>query len=160
MAVKTSPDSKKAFNSLMLPGAVIALIAVAAIALHMTKSPASSPEDVPAAVSTQNQESRSLGGEYQDGEYVAQGSYTTPGGEKTVTITLALEDGVVSAAEFEGHASDPASKRFQAEFAENYTPKVVGKNVDDIELDKVSGSSLTPKGFMDALQSIKVQAQS
>jgi hypothetical protein len=37
---------------------------------------------------------------------------------------------------------------------------VVGKNISELQLTKVSGSSLTPQGFMDALEKIKAEAQS
>jgi 23S rRNA (uracil1939-C5)-methyltransferase len=37
--------------------------------------------------------------------------------------------------------------------------QVVGKNIEELNLTVVNGSSLTPKGFMDALAKIKVDAQ-
>lgn len=51
------------------------------------------------------------------------------------------------------------SARFQDLFAQNYKPLVIGKNIDEVQLGKVSGSSLTPMGFNDALAKIKTQAQ-
>jgi len=37
---------------------------------------------------------------------------------------------------------------------------VIGKNIADVQLSRVSGSSLTPEGFNNALATIKSQAQS
>ena len=37
---------------------------------------------------------------------------------------------------------------------------VVGKNIDEVAITKVAGSSLTPKGFTDALEKIKADAKS
>ncbi len=36
---------------------------------------------------------------------------------------------------------------------------VVGKKIDEVQLTKVAGSSLTPKGFMDALEKVKTEAK-
>lgn len=96
---------------------------------------------------------------YIDGTYEAKGVYTTPGGEREIAVSITVTDDVVTAATFTGFATDPASKRFQGEFAEGFQAQVVGKNIDELNLQKVSGSSLTPKGFMNALETIKVQAQ-
>ena len=41
----------------------------------------------------------------------------------------------------------------------NVKTLVVGKKITDVKLDKVSGSSLTPKGFNDALEQIKTLAK-
>jgi hypothetical protein len=57
------------------------------------------------------------------------------------------------------HPNHPESVQFEGMFADSYKPLVVGKSVDSINLDKVSGSSLTPKGFNDALDQIKSQAK-
>lgn len=96
---------------------------------------------------------------YKDGEYSATGDYVSPGGPREIDLTLTIKDGVITGSEFTGHATDPNSKRFQGEFADNYKTMVVGKNLDEVSLTKVSGSSLTPKGFMDALTKIKEEAQ-
>ncbi len=97
--------------------------------------------------------------EYKDGTYKAVGNYVSPGGPREVNLTLTLKDGVVTDSVFQGLATDPTSKRFQGEFTEGYKPMVVGKNIDAIAITKVSGSSLTPKGFTDALEKIKVEAK-
>jgi hypothetical protein len=36
---------------------------------------------------------------------------------------------------------------------------VVGKNIDEVNLGKVSGSSLTPIGFNNAIEDIRSQAK-
>jgi hypothetical protein len=42
----------------------------------------------------------------------------------------------------------------------DYKQYVVGKKIDEVQLTKVSGSSLTPQGFNDALAKIKAEAKS
>lgn len=96
--------------------------------------------------------------EYENGTYEATGNYTSPAQEEEVAIVITLEDGVVVDAEFEGKATHETSQKLQGMFAEGYTEEVVGKNIDDINLTVVNGSSLTPKGFMDALEKVKEEA--
>lgn len=98
-------------------------------------------------------------GMYQDGEYMAVGSYTSPGGGETIDVTLTLQDNIVTAVEVTPNAKLPISKKYQGQFIEGYKELVLGKNIDEVELDVVSGSSLTPIGFENALEQIKAEAQ-
>lgn len=97
---------------------------------------------------------------YKDGTYTVVGEYTSPGGPEELGVTLILAKGVVTDATVEVKATRPASKARQTDFAENYKTEIVGKNIDEINLGKVSGSSLTPKGFNDAVDKIKAEAKS
>ena len=97
---------------------------------------------------------------YKDGEYSATGEYKSPAQVETVDITLTLEDGIVTAAEFTGNATNQVSQKLQGLFADGYEEEVVGKSIDEIKLTVVNGSSLTPKGFMDALEQVKEEAKS
>ena len=99
-------------------------------------------------------------GTYKDGVYKAVGSYTSPGGPEEVGVNLTLKGGMIESIEVEKMATRPKSVVFQEEFASGYKPMVLGKNIDEVELTKVSGSSLTPKGFNDAIEKIKTQAKS
>jgi hypothetical protein len=56
-------------------------------------------------------------------------------------------------------ASDGRSERYHNMFISGYQQYVVGKNIASVYLTKVSGSSLTPSGFDDALTQIKSQAK-
>lgn len=98
-------------------------------------------------------------GEYTDGTYTAEGMYTSPAGPENVNVTVTLADGVIEDVEFEGLTENETSMRYQGLFAEGYKAMVVGKSIDEVQLDKVSGSSLTPKGFNDAISKIKAEAQ-
>lgn len=97
---------------------------------------------------------------YKNGVYNVTGNYTSPGGPESIGVTLTLTDGKVTSAEVVSNAELPASKLNQAKFISGYEVLVVGKSIDEIKLDKVAGSSLTPKGFMDALEKVKSQAKS
>lgn len=98
-------------------------------------------------------------GTYKDGAYSAGGAYTSPAGPESVEVTLMLKDGAVTNVTFKGNAENPKSKMFQEKFGEGISAQVVGKSVDSLDLAVVNGSSLTPKGFMDALEKIKQEAK-
>lgn len=95
---------------------------------------------------------------YKDGTYEAEGDYVSPGGPEQVGLKLTLKDGVVTDSTFTPMAERPMSVNFQGQFAEGYKEFVVGKRLDEINITKVSGSSLTPQGFHDALAKIKAEA--
>lgn len=144
-----------------IPVAVIAVIVIAAVAFYSTQMGGQS-ETTPAmtteTVSPTQEMTQQTGGVYDDGVYAVTGNYVSPGGPREIGVTLTLENGVITDAQFEALATDATSQRFQNEFGENFTPMVVGKNIDEVELTKVSGSSLTPIGFNDAVEQIKAEA--
>lgn len=90
--------------------------------------------------------------------YSATGSYVTPEGTEQIGIELTVKDGVVTNGKATVMARDRQSVRFQQDFADNFTPAVVGKKLSELSATKISGGSLTPQGFMDALDKIKQQA--
>lgn len=97
---------------------------------------------------------------YKDGTYEATGTYTTPGGKESIDLTVTIEDNKVVATSFKSAPKNRQTVEYQGKFKENYTALVVGKKIDDISLNRVSGSSLTSTGFHNALDQIKQQAES
>ena len=97
---------------------------------------------------------------YNDGDYSATGNYISPGGAEEIGVTITLEDNVIIESEVEIRAEREISLEMQTDFSENYREQVIGKNIDEVELTKVSGSSLTPQGFNDALEKVRAQAKS
>ena len=97
---------------------------------------------------------------YKDGEYKQVGVYTSPAGPEQIDVDIRIKAGIVTEASVTPKAENPKSKYMQGVFIENYKQLVVGKNIKNLKLGKVAGSSLTPQGFNDALEKIKVQAQS
>lgn len=95
---------------------------------------------------------------YKDGSYTEDGGYTSPGGPQTVTVKLTLADDKVTAVTVTGHATDPTAKGYQAQFVSGISAEVVGKDIDTINVSRVSGSSLTSGGFNAALKAIKADA--
>lgn len=96
---------------------------------------------------------------YNDGTYSATGSYMSPGGRDQITITLTIKNDIITDTSASSGAGDRTSERYEDKFINNYKQYVVGKNIAQVYLTRVSGSSLTPKGFNDALAQIKSQAK-
>lgn len=97
-------------------------------------------------------------GSYKDGTYTESADYQAPSGTETVDVTLTLAGGVVTAVTVAGHATDPQAKLHQGQFANGISAVVVGKNINDLKVDKVGGSSLTSSGFNAAVAQIKTDA--
>lgn len=96
---------------------------------------------------------------YADGTYAATGSYESPAGPETVGVSVTLADGLVTAVTVTPEATNPASQKFQNQFASGVADVVVGQPIDGLSVDAVSGSSLTPEGFNAALVEIAADAQ-
>lgn len=101
----------------------------------------------------------SSGSVYQDGTYSADGTYVSPNGTETVGVELTLALGKVTAVNITQHPSNPNTRKFQGEFAGGIAAQIVGKNIDDLHVSKVAGSSLTSGGFNQAVEKIKAEAK-
>ncbi len=101
-----------------------------------------------------------LNSKYRDGSYSADGNYESPGGNEFIKVTLVLKDDVITGASvFIADDTRKESKYFQEIFASDFKQYVIGKSLDQVSLSKVSGSSLTPIGFNDAVAKIKAEAK-
>jgi uncharacterized protein with FMN-binding domain len=98
------------------------------------------------------------GSAYADGTYTAEGSYTSPGGKESIQVSLTLSGDVVSAVKVTPEATSGNAKQYQTAFASGIADEVVGVDIDDLSVDKVSGSSLTSDGFNAAVETIKADA--
>lgn len=97
-------------------------------------------------------------GDYTDGTYTADGSYQTPETVETISVTLTVADGLVTEVEVTGDPQARESEQYQGQFIDGISDEVVGKSLDEIEVSRVAGSSLTSGGFNEAVESIKEQA--
>lgn len=95
---------------------------------------------------------------YKDGTYEATGHYVSPGGPEELDVSITVKNGKITDTSTVSKATNPKSVMMQGIFIDNYKDMVVGKSLDEVHLDKVAGSSLSPKGFNDALEQIKKEA--
>lgn len=97
---------------------------------------------------------------YKDGTYEATGTYTTPESTEDIEVTVTIKNGVVESADVATDANASESRQWQQRFKSGYKEEVIGKPLSSLSLNRVSGSSLTPNGFNDAIDAIRQQAQS
>ena len=142
-----------------------ALTAVAGIALLAGCAPGASEAEEPAtAETTDTSEGTDTGsgssgsGSYADGTYTADGSYATPESVETISVTVTLEDDVITAVEVTGDPQKRESEQYQGQFIGGIADVVVGEDIDEISVSRVAGSSLTSGGFNDAIETIKSEA--
>jgi uncharacterized protein with FMN-binding domain len=141
-------------------GMVVGVVAVVVLALagvggylYMNKN-SSAPVETPVTPNTPNTRTSYL---YKDGNYSATGAYVSPGGPESINVSLTLKNDVVTDATVTASAGNPTSESYQNIFKSSFKTMVVGKKLADVKLDKVSGSSLTPLGWNEAI--VKIQAQ-
>lgn len=121
-----------------------------------TSAPSSSAE---AGTPTGSSDAAAEGsGTYADGTYEATGSYTSPNGQEEVDVSLTLEGDVITAVTVTPEATNPNSVNYQNQFADGIAAIVVGKDIDEIDVSRVAGSSLTSGGFNEAVETIKSEA--
>src|SRR3982750_3855079 len=93
---------------------------------------------------------------YTDGEYTAEGLYA---GKKSIIVKLKLDDDKIKEVEVTPNTPNiRMSFNLQKKFAAAVPEVVIGKPIEEVHLDKLAGSSLTTKGFNEALDKIKSQA--
>jgi len=145
-----------------------ALTAAAGIALLAGCAPQASEAEEPATPEASETTGTSDGtgtdtgasgsGSYADGTYTADGSYATPESVETIAVTVTLEDDVITAVKVAGDPQKRESEQYQGQFIGGIADVVVGQDIDDIQVSRVAGSSLTSGGFNDAIETIKSEA--
>ncbi len=96
---------------------------------------------------------------YKDGTYTADGSYNTPTSTEVISVTLTIKNDVITDSSITNNPQARESQQYQSKFISGYKSLVVGKKISEVNLGRVSGSSLTPIGFNTALAKIKSQAK-
>ncbi len=161
-------DSPQAPNKLIIAGGVVVvLVALGAGTVLLTHGNSTTQTSESDTARTQTTDTSGEGtnnassqsGNYKDGTYSATGSYRTPGGTESIEVTVTLAGGVVTQATVTQHATGGESEEYQSKFVSGYKAQVVGKKLSDLSLSRVAGSSLTPLGFNNAIETIKSDAQ-
>jgi uncharacterized protein with FMN-binding domain len=101
-------------------------------------------------------------GPYVDGDYEATADYQSPNGTETIDVAVTLKNDVITDVTVTGKSKSPSPEvlRFQGEFEAGIADAVTGKNIDQLDVHRVGGSSLTSSGFNEAINQIKLKAQS
>lgn len=150
-------DQQKTNKCLIAGASIVLIVAIIAGVVFYSRKEVNAPSTITGQINTPEPTTIAS---YRDGIYNAKGVYTSPAGSEQIDVKLTLKDGTVTDAMVVIEAINPVSKNFQEKFASGYKTLVIGKSIAALSLDKVSGSSLTPKGFNDAVTKIKSQAKS
>lgn len=95
----------------------------------------------------------------KDGTYTALGDYQSPAGSEEIQVSLTFANSLITDATVTGNATNPISQKKQADFIAGFKEQVIGKPLNTLSLQAVSGASLTTKGFMDAVAKIGAEAR-
>jgi len=163
-----SAESAQRQKTLVIVTVLAVVVIAAAVAFYqrsktsdstVTSTPSQS-SNINSSTSTQSNSTNDATAEYADGTYEATGNYRSPGGAESVDVSLTIVDGVITESTVMPSGNNRESKEYQSQFVSNYKQYVVGKELADLTLSRVSGSSLTPLGFNQAVDAIRSQAQS
>ena len=163
---ETAPQQaeKKSLNKGIIAIALVVIVAVAIVGYEATKPKDNEVQTIASEATntpkkTEETPTEEPASTYRNGTYNVTGNYTSPGGPESIDVTVTLENDIVTEVDVVSNATRPISKEKQGIFIANFEPQVIGKKIDEVKLDKVSSSSLTPKGFNDALEKVKEQAK-
>jgi hypothetical protein len=92
---------------------------------------------------------------YVDGIHSAIGDYGS--NDSSVGVTITLVDDVITGIQITPQATDPTSLGLQQRFADAIPAVVVGKRIDEVNIDRLAVPSPTPGGFETAIEQIKEQ---
>lgn len=95
---------------------------------------------------------------YRDGVYQANGTYESPNGRENIIVLVELADDVVTNVEITTNPTNPTTANYQGQFASGIGDLIVGRDIDELDVTVVAGSSLTGNGFREALSAIKAEA--
>lgn len=155
-----TPMKRRTYAALAASTAVLTLAACGSDDDADSDNP---PVATPATSSTPDDSATTTdsSGAFTAGDYEATGTYTTPDGQ-TQSIEVEVEltaDGTITDLDADGQAKGGNSEQFQGKFESGIDALVEGRKITELDIDKVSGSSLTSGGFNDAIEQIIGQAQ-
>lgn len=155
-------QTKRSTLPIKIGAGILLILIYVGVTMYVKSTRETRPANTLNASSTEQANSQQIPSAtvYKNGTYTATGDYMTPGGKEQVTVTVTITDDKIISTTASAQAKAPASKQFQDEFINNYQSQVVGKKIAEVKLDKVSGSSLTPKGFNAAIEQIRAQSKS
>jgi uncharacterized protein with FMN-binding domain len=97
------------------------------------------------------------GADYADGTYEARGTYG--GGPSFLDVTVTIDDDIITDVEVGTPATNPTSLEYQQAFAAAVPGEVIGRDIGEVSVGKLAGSSSCGEGFNDAIAQIREQAR-
>lgn len=161
--METEPETKPGNSARGLLASVIVIVVIAAmvagVKLLSGKKSGQPVANSGASTGFGTSSSGAATTSFKDGSYTATGDYESPGGDESITVSVTLKGGVITATSAQSGANDPTADMFQNDFIQGYKSLVVGQPISSVNLSKISGSSLTSQGFNDAITKIENEAK-
>ncbi|MCW1930366.1 MAG: hypothetical protein KIH62_003550 [Candidatus Kerfeldbacteria bacterium] len=92
-----------------------------------------------------------------NGTFSATVSYQAPNESNTITVSVTIANDIVQSTTLSSQPGGAQSAQYQAAFKAAYTSKVVGQNINTLNLSRVGGATLTTQAFNNAIAQIKNQ---
>lgn len=98
--------------------------------------------------------------DYEAGSYTGNASYDLPNGvNHEMAVNMSIEGDMITEVEVVYNGDDTTgSTDYQVRFNEEIDSVIVGQQVQDVDLSRVGGASLTTAGFNRAFEQIKAEA--
>lgn len=96
---------------------------------------------------------------YKDGTYKTTANYYVPHGTNSLTASVTVSGGKVTAVSISNDYTDQESGMYIDSFMSSIQSAVVGKSVDGLSLSRIGGASLTTQAFDNALAKIRTDAK-
>lgn len=97
---------------------------------------------------------------YKNGSYSTSVSYRVPSGVYEMGVDLSIQDDIITGVFIKKPAQrEENSEVYQSSFEQNINSEAIGKKIQDINLTRIGTSSITTKGFMEAVKKIQDQAK-
>lgn len=109
---------------------------------------------------TDNSDNQTMVVSYADGTYSASGEYQAGGHTQMIDVELTIVDDVITSASVVNTPGDNVSANYQAGFDGVVKDEVENKKLDEADVSRLSGASLTSNAFNQMLESIRQQARS
>lgn len=90
----------------------------------------------------------------QDTKLSTKVNYSVPNSTQSLGVTITLQNNIVISVSTT-HSYGGKSKKYQQNFENNYKSQVIGKNINNLNLSRVSGASLTTNAFNQAIRSFR-----
>ena len=107
---------------------------------------------------TTDEQSTATSSVFVDGAYSASTVYASPGGNDGIGVEIVLANNQIQSLDIIREESNNTSVRWVDRFVAEVFTAVEGQDLDEADVDKLGGASLTQAAFNDLLDDIRSQA--
>ncbi len=156
--MEESNNTPKLVGGLLISAAVIAGILFLVL---NSDSDSLTQEDTQTAEVSQVEESATaaVAAEFTDGTFTSNSTYRVPNGdEEAISVEIVLANNEIVSLEFDVQATNSTSEQWQGRFSPLIEDAVVGEDLEEADVSRLGGASLTSAAFNDLLDDVRAQA--